>query len=336
MSEQYIPQVNDYVIWDKGEYGKEEGWVYFYTGPSEERKGFVSEVFTGVKQRLKEVNYYKKYGGRKYLEAKRKEDPNDPMFDPPLEKIKQMKEQFSDIGSAIKQEVSSEAKAYTLAETKDPEVKVKEKPSVFDDLDVNNVGVSQAIMASIISGGIKFGAGFFQFGAMLKDAFAEEGIPVSESNLAKFNKVFEESYIGLLGKHSEEIARERAIGRLTELGIQLYGGWKTGGKFAINMAEKMTGVFNKAVQAYKKGRYIKATGNKNLYKAAKEVKKLNQLSDRQKFWATAVGGGMGTAAVIYKSENVGTLGDLAFKEGEYLAMNRERAKDAKADAIRQL
>ena len=303
---------------------------------AEERKGFVSEVFTGVKQRLKEVNYYKKYGGKKYLEAKRKEDPNDPMFDPPLEKIKQMKEQFSDIGSAIKQEVSSEAKAYTLAETKDPEVKVKEKPSVFDDLDVNNVGVSQAIMASIISGGIKFGAGFFQFGAMLKDAFAEEGIPVSESNLAKFNKVFEESYIGLLGKHSEEIARERAIGRLTELGIQLYGGWKTGGKFAINMAEKMTGVFNKAVQAYKKGRYIKATGNKNLYKAAKEVKKLNQLSDRQKFWATAVGGGMGTAAVIYKSENVGTLGDLAFKEGEYLAMNRERAKDAKADAIRQL
>jgi len=102
------------------------------------------------------------------------------------------------------------------------------------------------------------------------------------------------------------------------------------------MAEKMTGVFNKAVQAYKKGRSIKATGNKNLYKAAKEVKKLNQLSDRQKFWATAIGGGMGTAAVIYKSEDVGTLGDLAFKEGEYLAMNRERAKDAKADAIRQL
>ena len=259
---------------------------------AEERKGIVSEVFTGVKQALKEVNYYKKYGGKKYLEAKREEDPDHAMFDPPSEKIKKIKEQFSDIGSAIKQEVSSEAQAYTLAETEDPEVKVKEKPSVFDDPDVNNVGVSQAIMASIISGGIKFGAGFFQFGAMVKDAFAEEGIPVSESNLAKFNKVFEESYIGLLGKHSEEIARERAIGRLTELGIQLYGGWKTAGVGAIKMAEKMTGVFNKAVQAYKKGRYIKATGNKNLYKAAKEVKKLNQLSDRQKFWATAVGGGM--------------------------------------------
>ena len=26
----YKPKVNDYVIWDKGEYGKDEGWVYFY------------------------------------------------------------------------------------------------------------------------------------------------------------------------------------------------------------------------------------------------------------------------------------------------------------------
>ena len=31
MDEPYVPKVNDYVIWDKGEYGKEEGWVYFYS-----------------------------------------------------------------------------------------------------------------------------------------------------------------------------------------------------------------------------------------------------------------------------------------------------------------
>ena len=29
--EDYEPQVNDYVIWDKGEYGIDEGWVYFYS-----------------------------------------------------------------------------------------------------------------------------------------------------------------------------------------------------------------------------------------------------------------------------------------------------------------
>ncbi len=29
MPEPYIPKVNDYVIWDRGQYGKDEGWVYF-------------------------------------------------------------------------------------------------------------------------------------------------------------------------------------------------------------------------------------------------------------------------------------------------------------------
>ena len=29
MDQPYVPKVNDYVIWDKGEYGSEKGWVYF-------------------------------------------------------------------------------------------------------------------------------------------------------------------------------------------------------------------------------------------------------------------------------------------------------------------
>ena len=31
MDEPYVPKVNDYVIWDKGDYGVEKGWVYFYS-----------------------------------------------------------------------------------------------------------------------------------------------------------------------------------------------------------------------------------------------------------------------------------------------------------------
>ena len=303
----------------------------------EKKKGKVATAFEEIKDILKEVNYAKKYGGKKYLEAKKEEDPEHPIFDSPLEKIKAIKEQFSDLGSVFKGEFKGEAKAYTLAESEgDREEKEEEdKPSVFD-VDVNDVGVSQAIMASIISGGIKIGTGFFQFGAMVKDAFAEDGIPIDETNLAKFNEIFENSYIGMLGKHSEEIARERAIGRLTELGIQLYGGWQTGGVGAIKITNTMTGLFNKAVQAYKKGKYIKATGNKNLYEAAKEVKKLNELTGTQKFVGTMVGGGFGTAAVIYKSEDVGTIGDIFFNESEWTAMDRERGKDGKSDAIRQL
>ncbi len=220
----------------------------------EKKKGIVATAFEEVKDILKEVNYAKKHGGKAYLEAKKKEDPDDPIFDTPLEKIKAIKEQFSDLGSAFKGEFKGEAKAYTLAESEgDKDEKEEEdKPSVFD-VDVNDVGMGQAIMASFLSGGIKVGAGFFQFGAMVKDAFAEDGIPIDESNLAKFNEIFENSYIGMIGKHSEEIARERAIGRLTELGIQLYGGWKIGGKLAIGITNKITGIFNTAVQAYKKG-----------------------------------------------------------------------------------
>ena len=36
----YEPEVNDYVVWDRGEYGKDEGWVYFKGDPEEPKKGF--------------------------------------------------------------------------------------------------------------------------------------------------------------------------------------------------------------------------------------------------------------------------------------------------------
>ena len=43
----YDPQVNDYVIWDKGEYGSDEGWVYF---KSEE---YIT-IETGIKPKPKD------------------------------------------------------------------------------------------------------------------------------------------------------------------------------------------------------------------------------------------------------------------------------------------
>ena len=54
MNEPYEPEVNDYVIWDKGQYGIDEGWVYFKCPPMEENKGFTTQpryitIETGVK-----------------------------------------------------------------------------------------------------------------------------------------------------------------------------------------------------------------------------------------------------------------------------------------------
>jgi len=59
MNEPYEPEVNDYVIWDKGQYGIDEGWVYFKCPPMEENKGFRTNpryitIETGVKPRPKD------------------------------------------------------------------------------------------------------------------------------------------------------------------------------------------------------------------------------------------------------------------------------------------
>ena len=36
----YIPQVNDYVIWNQGKYGIDQGWVYFVAPHTEPKRGF--------------------------------------------------------------------------------------------------------------------------------------------------------------------------------------------------------------------------------------------------------------------------------------------------------
>ena len=55
----YEPKVDDYVIWDRGEYGIDEGWVYFKGDPVEPKKGFSTQaryitIETGVRDKPKE------------------------------------------------------------------------------------------------------------------------------------------------------------------------------------------------------------------------------------------------------------------------------------------
>ena len=72
----YIPKVNDYVVWDKGEYGSDEGWVYFFceeyitieTGvkpkPKDqyakiERHKFIHTLLLCYKEQWKDLEYIK-------------------------------------------------------------------------------------------------------------------------------------------------------------------------------------------------------------------------------------------------------------------------------------
>lgn len=58
MFEEYEPEVNDYVIWDQGEYGIDQGWVYFKGDKIEPKKGFNDNpryitIETGIKKKPK-------------------------------------------------------------------------------------------------------------------------------------------------------------------------------------------------------------------------------------------------------------------------------------------
>ena len=91
----------------------------------EQKKGVVAEAFEEVKDILKEVNYAKKYGNKKYAEEKRKQDPDNPIFDSPDTKIRKLVDDFSNlkdiVGKDIKAEFGGEAQAYTLATIEDTE-----------------------------------------------------------------------------------------------------------------------------------------------------------------------------------------------------------------------
>ena len=72
MNEPYEPEVNDYVIWDKGEYGIDEGWVYFKCDPVEKKKGFNEcpryiTIETGVRPKPKELLDCKSTLHHKYI-----------------------------------------------------------------------------------------------------------------------------------------------------------------------------------------------------------------------------------------------------------------------------
>ena len=65
----YNPQVNDYVIWERNGL-KDEGWIYFITEPTEQKKGFPSSsqyltIEVGVKK--KPECQYDKRNHHKYI-----------------------------------------------------------------------------------------------------------------------------------------------------------------------------------------------------------------------------------------------------------------------------
>jgi hypothetical protein len=176
-------------------------------------------------------------------------------------------------------------------------------------------------------------------GAMLIDFANKEKLPVNQSAVAQLDRWFEQTYFGNLMKYSEEKARENALGKLTEVIVQMYGGWKAVGTTGVKVTDKAQKIFNKAYDGVKNGKYVRTAKNTNLSRGLKDVKKFNELSRKQKFISIAVGGGL-AGSVVYDAENIGTFGDLAvdlgFESGEITALDRKKKSTAKDEATRML
>ena len=273
----------------------------------------IKESISKADRAIREVIYANKYGWGAWYEAKKKENLNrqnewqdntllGKMFK--TDKSKTLEEEYGD-GDEIKPQLAS----YMLDGTTGP----IESQSTVDPFG-GETGQIESITHGFISGAIKIPYGFMNLGAMLIDFANKEKLPVNQSAVAQLDRWFEQTYFGNLMKYSEEKARENALGKLTEVIVQMYGGWKAVGTTGVKVTDKAQKIFNKAYEGVKSGKYIRTAKNTNLSRGLKDVKKFNELSRKQKFISIAVGGGL-AGSVVYDAENIGTFGDLAVDLG---------------------
>ena len=333
----------------------------------------ISNAFDSAFKALREHQFKKKYGEDAYIDEKLKEDPeyrdsrkfsdaeNKQYFRDEMESMRGLMEGVKidwATGNTIYPEEDKlnenqkkffkKGKYKTLA-SEAGETDTEEKPTFKtvqgDDAFIyteskgipfeNEVGVTESIISGVASGAIKIPKGFVNLGAMVMDYFGEEGIPVEQSKVAQLENWWDKTMFGMIEKELDSRAKERAIGRITESLVQLYGGWKAVGSAGAKVTDKAFEMYNKATSAIKKKKYLRTAGNKDGYKLAKEVEKWNKLSGKQKFVGLFVGGGV-TGGVVYDAENIGTFGDIFFDEGELTALDRDGRRTAKDDAMRML
>ena len=202
----------------------------------------------------------------------------------------------------------------------------------------SDVGITESIYGAIVSGVIKIPKGFANLGAMIMDATGADDVETGDaerSKVAQLERWWDNTYFGMVEAYGESKARETAVGKITEMLVQIYGGWATVGKKGVNVVQKSQKIYNKAKDAVKNGSYMRTYGNKNLFEGAKKAAELNKLSKTQQYVSWAIGGGVG-GAVVYKNEGIGTFGDIEMLDFIPTGLDRETRATAKDDATRML
>ena len=188
--------------------------------------------------------------------------------------------------------------------------------------DENEISQLEAGLNGIASGIIKIPEGFASLGAEIMDATG-----MTANAAAKVEQAFD--YINPF----EEIAEQRAAGKIIEALIQIGVPAGAGAKIASKLATK-------ALKARKAGTYVNLKG-KNLRKGMEKVYKLNDKARVKRFGAAVLGGAAGETLVA-DVENIGTIGDALNFGPSQLNVNKEidfegaEVEDPQKDAVRKL
>ena len=180
----------------------------------------------------------------------------------------------------------------------------------------NEVSGATAFAAGIGSGLIKTVEGVVSLGAELIDLGADTNTAAQvETFFDKINPL-------------EEIAEQRAAGRISEALIQIGIPAGAGAKLATTLATK-------ALRAKRAGKLVSFKAA-NVKRGARKAKQLNELSGKQRFAAVVFGGAAGETMVA-DVEKIGTLGD-AFETdfGLIQQLDRQEKEDPSEDATRKL
>ena len=184
-------------------------------------------------------------------------------------------------------------------------------------------------VAGIFSGTIKIPKGPISLTAEIMDAGAGQllGVPsFKDSDISAVAEV--EKFFDKINPF-EEIAQEKAAGKITEALMQIGTFGTLGSKAVLGIANKIA---SKGLRAKKAGKLVNPKA-KNLQKGLNKTNELNKLSGKQKFAAIVLGGGLGETMVA-DNEDIGTFGDL-FEAGP-TELDRDVQADPRSDATRRI
>ena len=193
----------------------------------------------------------------------------------------------------------------------------------------SEISALTSAVAGVLSGAIKTIEGPISLTAELMDAGGSALLNMpstKESNIKAVASV--EQFFDKLNVF-EDLAQERATGKITEALTQVGTLGTLGAKATLAIAQKIA---SKAIKAKKAGQLVNLN-SKNVKKGIKKAKELNQLSNK-KTWAAVIGGGALGETFVADTETIGTFGDV-FEAGP-TELDRNVDLDPTSDAQRRL